>query len=67
MNHTLIVRPNIEEQRLEIFREMGGGNEVLYTHVKLRGLDEEIRPFSEVALQLGECLLSDIDMGRDLT
>ena len=67
MNHTHIVRPNTEEQRLKIFRKLEGGKEVLYTHVDLRTNDDVERPLSEVAVQLGECLLMDSDMGRNLS
>ena len=66
MDHTLIVRPNIEEHRLEIFREQENGHLVLYTHVNFRSDENNVRPFKEVAVQLGECLLLDIDMGRNL-
>jgi hypothetical protein len=66
VSHSLVIHPNVEEQRLEIFRVLEDGENHLYTYVELRSPDGGLRSYGDVATQLGECLLLDLELCRQL-
>jgi len=66
MEHTINVRANADEGRFELFRMIDNGSEVLYTHVPWQTGKGKRLSFKKIATQLGECILLDLEEGRNL-